>query len=156
MNSTIIGTRFEKYFQLLLRLNDVGAERNIMYHKGGRKYQVDIEYETGFLFKDRFIAECKYVSPGSSFDFGKAYSQLGEVLLFTGCDNGIIVTNSVVKSRKKKEEKYKVQLYDLSVLLALRCGETESLEKSILRVDEEIRSMPYDKEVDHKFRHCYL
>ena len=156
MNSTSIGTRFEKYFQLLLRLKGVDAARNIMYHKGRRKCQVDIEYKTGLLFKDRFIVECKYVSPSSSFNFGKAYSQLGEALLFTGCENGIIVTNSMVKSRKKKEDKYDVKLYDLSVLLALRGGKTESLENSVGWVEEEIRSMPYDKSVDHMFRHCYL
>lgn len=156
MNSTSIGTRFEKYVQLLLRLNRMDAERNIMYHKGRRKCQVDIEYETGLFFKDHFIAECKYVSPGSSFDFGKAYSQLGEVLLFTGCENGIIVTNSMVKSRKKKEEKYRVQLYDLSVIFALRGINKGSLESRLSRVEDEIRHMPYNSGADHKFSHCYL
>ena len=156
MKNNVIGTRFEKYVQALLLGMGIRAKRNLMYHKGRRRCQVDLEYRQGLILRERFIMECKYVGPGSSLDFGRAYTQLGEALLFTGFDNGIIVTNAPVQDRKKKEDDYRVQLYDLSVLFALRGLKRGTIESRLKQVEEEIRSMPYDKGRDHRLIHRYL
>ena len=155
MNNNIIGTKFEKYVQRLLMQCGTRASHNIMYHKGKRACQVDLEYTTGVFFRERTVLECKYVQPGSSLHFARAYAQLGEVLLFTGFSNGIIVTNSNIPDLESKEREYRIRIYDRDVLLALRFGKKGSAASNLDRLDEEIRRMHVSGS-ETEFIHRYL
>jgi len=158
MMNTEIGARFEKYVVGLLRRQGLAAERNLLYHKGKKRTcQVDVESRSGIIFSHRTIYECKYICVGNSLDFNRAYIQLGEALLFTGYDDGVIVTNSIVSDREKKERHYGMRIFDGAFLAELRFGQAEgSLDFLVMRIDSEIRRTPYNPDIDHLFRHKYL
>jgi len=149
-----IGTRFEKYTQILLSCAGVDTKRNLMYHKGKRKRQVDLETKTGLIFPKKIIYECKYVS--GQGNFMRDYVQLMETILFTGAHQGVLVTNAAIPQRKYKEKKWGLKIYDQTVLLGLRPdNRKQSLEQQIRLMEKEIRSMPYLR-ADNKFIHRYL
>lgn len=149
MSTTKIGIQFEKYVQSLLKKQGIKARRNIMYHKGKRKRQIDLDYVTGILFRTHTIIECKYVRPGNSAKFYDSYIQLGEAMLFTGADEGILVTPASISKRKQKESKYRIKIYDASWFRKHAKTDSRSLDKII-------RSTTYDKNKDHEFVHRYL
>lgn len=149
-----IGLQFEKYVQHLLKRNHISADRNLMYHKGKRRHQIDLEYRTGILFRTKTIVECKYVGHDSSLDFCKAYVQLGKDILFTGSDEGILMTNARISKKEKKEEHYHIKIYDLSDILVLRYGTPDPKLSSSL--EKEIRSTPCCQDEVSRFIHRYI
>ncbi len=144
------GTQFEKFVQELLMKEGYKVKHNIMYHKRKeprRRCQIDLEYKTGILFSRKTIIECKYVSPGNSIDFLRAYIQLGEAMLFTGADTAMLATNARIKDKKRKEARYKIMIYDREDLS--RLARTEDLEKRI-------RETAYEPAKDNRFIHRYI
>ncbi len=151
---TGIGIKFEKYAQMLLANVGIKSERNLMYHRGKRKRQVDLETKEGLIFPKTTIYECKYVSGRG--DFIRDYVQLMETVLFTKSHQGILVTNASIPQRQFKEKKWGIKIYDQNVLLGLRPdNRRQSLEMQTQLMEREIKSIPYIRE-DNQFIHRYL
>ncbi|MFC1741292.1 hypothetical protein ACFL3V_02030 [Nanoarchaeota archaeon] len=157
MNNNTIGGKFEKYVQQLLMKYGRRTERNIMYHKGKKSTcQVDLEQRTGLVFREQTIYECKFVGPGSSFNFIRAYIQLGEALIFTDNLKGVIVTNAQVRDKHGKEGRSGVEILDRTDLLTMRFRDSRKpLEDQIAQLNREIRKTPYTPD-DAKFIHKYI
>jgi hypothetical protein len=151
----VIAVKFEKYVQLLLDKSGISAEHNLMYHRGRRRCQVDLEYTLGILFRKKVIVECKYIRPGNSLDFTRAYAQVGESMLFIRADEGIIATNAEVHAKEAKEQRYGIRIFDSPALAALRFRDADNLEAKLRLIEREIRMMPYSCQ-DSAFKHVYL
>lgn len=149
-----IGLQFEKYIQRLLKSYGIRAEHNLLYHKGKKTHQIDLEYRTGLLFKTKTIIECKYVGRHNALNFPRAYIQLGKDILFTGSDVGILVTNAVIEKKEKKEDFYHIKIYEVSDLLVLRYGTADP--KLCSSLEKEIRSTPFCRDDVSHFIHRYI
>ena len=157
MNIAGMGTRFEKYVQGLLQKRGFRVERNIVYHKGGKTRQADLEYlaRERLFFSKKVIVECKYVGNSRSLSFDESFDQLGSLVLFAKGDEGLLVTNAIMPKKKEKEADYNISIYDLSDIVNLDLGRYRNSHGS-KRIDCNIRMVPYDPEKDHAPVHRYL
>lgn len=142
-SSLEIGTKFEKFVQLVLRYEGIETERNVMFHTKKRRCQADLVSERGFLRRRR-IYECKYVNPKDPPRFSRYFVQLAEAMLLTKSE-GVLVTNSKVTKKDEKESEYNIVIVD-----------REQLEPYVKDLEKMIRSMPYHPEKDHKYIHIQL
>ncbi|HII72227.1 TPA: hypothetical protein HA265_05730 [Candidatus Woesearchaeota archaeon] len=111
-NNAVIGVKFELYARQFLKQQGIQADHNLMYHRGQRRCQVDLESRTGLIFRKHTIYECKYVSPSSSPDFIRYFIQLVEAVLFTGADQGALITNASIHNKAEKEQRYHIVILD--------------------------------------------
>jgi len=156
MSTTRIGAQFEKYVRWLLHNEGLKTRRNVMFHRGDRIRQIDVDYKSGLIFRKHVIVECKYVRPGTSVDFYSSYVQLGGAILFTRSDEGILATNVGISHREEKEDRYHIRIYDQEVLLRMRYGRSRHLDSLVCDMEQEIRQMPYNPSKDHAFIHEYV
>lgn len=152
-----IGTRFEKYVQGILERRGRKVERNIVYHRGDKTRQADLEFaeRERLFFKKRVIVECKYVGNSSSLSFDGSFDQLASLVLFAGGDEGLLVTNAIVPRKEARESEYHIRVYDISDLLELDFGVAHK-SHAVKMLEHRIRKMPYDPKKDHVPVHRYL